>query len=269
MSLLSFLVGDTADATDVVITGPAGGGKTTVLFQFGMRVASLDPSFTVLLICRRDRMYRHPPLCVVRDGEEDTHYWEEDALDRVLLKYVDSPVEVRQLLACLHLMPEDSLPDAVLLDDLEEFSRTPIEALKLHGLLHSAVSFLSERKGRMCPFACTLSHNTLHPLLDLLNDLEVLSLEWSSVGPGPQKECVLVRSYRRLCARPVPLVLPNSVVVSLTLSKLADRPHQDTHHAGASGSTLKLPTRSSVLVAKIHLEGVTEGQEEEEERAPS
>lgn len=108
-----------------LLSGPSRSGRTSLLWGAALSTARRGDRAWVL--CERARAEAGPP--VLTDALRADAAWQD-----VHVRYVASDAELRQLLCCLHVLPRDEWPDALLVDDFgalcgpaaasRDFSRT-------------------------------------------------------------------------------------------------------------------------------------------------
>uniref|UniRef100_A0A1J3HEN0 Uncharacterized protein n=1 Tax=Noccaea caerulescens TaxID=107243 RepID=A0A1J3HEN0_NOCCA len=96
-----------------LLSGPISSGKTSVLFQYALNVASASTSNRVVFICRRKRIEANPPF--LSQGIDPS----SDVFNRIQMKYVDDDEGIRKYFAAFHLHLD--LPAAVVIDDFGDF----------------------------------------------------------------------------------------------------------------------------------------------------
>lgn len=97
-----------------LLYGPAGCGKTTLLFQHALAVTRRDPDARVLFICRREAIEASPPLLPRASADVEP-------ATRIQMKYLANHHEVGKLASLMHLLPPEELPSLIILDDFSGF----------------------------------------------------------------------------------------------------------------------------------------------------
>ncbi|KAL0656095.1 hypothetical protein Bca4012_076679 [Brassica carinata] len=93
-----------------LLSGPITSGKTSLLFQFAINVATAS---NVVFICHRKRIESNPPF--LSQGLDPS----SDAFNRIQMKYVDDDEGLRNYFAAFHLHLH--LPAAVVIDDFGDY----------------------------------------------------------------------------------------------------------------------------------------------------
>ncbi|CAA7396357.1 unnamed protein product [Spirodela intermedia] len=98
--------------TMMLLSGPPGSGKTSLLFQFAFNCA-LGNRGDVVFICNRRRMEAKPPC--LSQGIDPT----SDVFQRIRMKYIEDDEGIKQYFAAFHLL--HTFPAAVIVDDFGGF----------------------------------------------------------------------------------------------------------------------------------------------------
>ncbi|ESQ47506.1 hypothetical protein EUTSA_v10021467mg [Eutrema salsugineum] len=96
-----------------LLSGPISSGKTSLLFQFALNVATASESNRVVFICHRKRIESNPPY--LSQGIDPS----SDVFNRIQMKYVDGDEGIRKYFAAFHLHID--LPSAVVIDDFDDY----------------------------------------------------------------------------------------------------------------------------------------------------
>ncbi|XP_024015456.1 uncharacterized protein LOC112088985 isoform X2 [Eutrema salsugineum] len=96
-----------------LLSGPISSGKTSLLFQFALSVASASENNRVVFICHRKRIESNPPF--LSQGIDPS----SDVFNRIQRKYVDGDEGIRKYFAAFHLHID--LPSAVVIDDFDDY----------------------------------------------------------------------------------------------------------------------------------------------------
>ncbi|KAG7583060.1 P-loop containing nucleoside triphosphate hydrolase [Arabidopsis suecica] len=98
-----------------LLSGPISSGKTSLLFQFALNVASASTNNRVVFICHRKRIESNPPF--LSQGIDPS----SDVFNRIQMKYVDDDEGIRKYFAAFHLHHVDDFPNAVIIDDFGDY----------------------------------------------------------------------------------------------------------------------------------------------------
>ncbi|XP_009102640.1 uncharacterized protein LOC103828758 isoform X1 [Brassica rapa] len=90
-------------------------GKTSLLFQFALNIASASQTNHVVFICHRKRIESNPPF--LSQGIDPSS---SDAFNRIQMKYVDDDEGLRNYFAAFHLHL-DLPPAALVIDDFGDY----------------------------------------------------------------------------------------------------------------------------------------------------
>ncbi|KAL0742791.1 hypothetical protein Bca4012_084304 [Brassica carinata] len=96
-----------------LLSGPISSGKTSLLFQFAINVATASQTNHVVFICHRRRIESNPPF--LSQGIDPS----SDVFNRIQIKYVDDDEGLRNYFAAFHL--HLGLPAAVVIDDFGDY----------------------------------------------------------------------------------------------------------------------------------------------------
>ncbi|CAN7049122.1 hypothetical protein IGI04_026342 [Brassica rapa subsp. trilocularis] len=98
-----------------LLSGPISSGKTSLLFQFALNIASASQTNHVVFICHRKRIESNPPF--LSQGIDPSS---SDAFNRIQMKYVDDDEGLRNYFAAFHLHL-DLPPAALVIDDFGDY----------------------------------------------------------------------------------------------------------------------------------------------------
>ncbi|EOA12053.1 hypothetical protein CARUB_v100079720mg, partial [Capsella rubella] len=90
-------------------------GKTSLLFQFALNLASASTDSRVVFICHRKKLESNPPF--LSQGIDPS----SDVFNRIQMKYVDDDEGIRKYFAAFHLHHVDDSPVAVIIDDFGDY----------------------------------------------------------------------------------------------------------------------------------------------------
>ncbi|KAF8098710.1 hypothetical protein N665_0260s0020 [Sinapis alba] len=96
-----------------LLSGPISSGKTSLLFQFALNVATASETNHVVFICHRKRIESNPPF--LSQGTDPS----SDVFNRIHMKYVDDDEGLRNYFAAFHLHLD--FPAAVVIDDFGDY----------------------------------------------------------------------------------------------------------------------------------------------------
>ncbi|KAJ4894369.1 hypothetical protein Rs2_21163 [Raphanus sativus] len=96
-----------------LLSGPITSGKTSLLFQFALNIASASLTNHVVFICHRKRIESNPPF--LSQGIVPSSH----VFNRIQMKYVDDDEGLRNYFAAFHLHLH--LPAAVVIDDFGDY----------------------------------------------------------------------------------------------------------------------------------------------------
>ncbi|KAL0488611.1 hypothetical protein AKO1_015706 [Acrasis kona] len=89
------------------LTGPERTGKISLLFQYAYSIVKESEDSKVVFICSR-----HAATPIFKQPDE------MEALKRVHMRYIDNGTLLRSYLSNIHLLPLDSLPTCICIDEL-------------------------------------------------------------------------------------------------------------------------------------------------------
>ncbi|XP_010488376.1 PREDICTED: uncharacterized protein LOC104766234 isoform X1 [Camelina sativa] len=98
-----------------LLSGPVSSGKTSLLFQFALNLASASTDSRVVFICRRKKIESNPPF--LSQGIDPS----SDVFNRIQMKYVDDDEGIRKYFAAFHLHHVVDSPSAVIIDDFGDY----------------------------------------------------------------------------------------------------------------------------------------------------
>ncbi|XP_023642793.1 uncharacterized protein LOC17893061 isoform X1 [Capsella rubella] len=98
-----------------LLSGPVSSGKTSLLFQFALNLASASTDSRVVFICHRKKLESNPPF--LSQGIDPS----SDVFNRIQMKYVDDDEGIRKYFAAFHLHHVDDSPVAVIIDDFGDY----------------------------------------------------------------------------------------------------------------------------------------------------
>lgn len=126
-----------ADATRLMLLGDARSGKTSIAFRLAYEEASRGGH--PLLICNKRKLEESLPLPVfvslgnnTENNDSVTYHYQNEILNRIKLKYIESSHDLITLLASLHAWQQLPLPSMVLLDDFSSYIDTSTSVLGPH-----------------------------------------------------------------------------------------------------------------------------------------
>ncbi|CAL0334268.1 unnamed protein product [Lupinus luteus] len=141
----------------LLLSGPPSSGKTSLLFQFAINIATLHSDSTVIFICNRHTFHSKPPF--LSQGIDPSSH----VFHRIQMKYLNDDQDIRNYFSAFHLY--HTLPTAILIDDFALFFHDKmtqqrggpdLAMAKTLALCHNAITY-ANRKG-----SCTLLLSDTH-----------------------------------------------------------------------------------------------------------